>query len=464
MLKHGWPMRFLITALLVGSASAHSAMVIGSADAYFPGSSEPESDESLHELFPLSGTSLIDTEPIRTEAPTIQSKQEWSDLRAKILSDFGGRISTEFHIQDGLKERTKFWFDIYTRYGEAHHIVHHVLYPWIVYKVIDTSETLLNGKGPQWLRRDRAEKIAQVESKKIRAALLKLAKRSSYSHLPPLERELFDRLMPVKGPRKKVFRQAAASVRSQLGQKDFFQRGLVNSSRYLPYMEDEFKRLGLPTELTRMPFVESSFNENARSKVGASGIWQIMPLTGRQYMIVNEHIDERNNPIKATATAGRLLRSYQQALGSWPLTITSYNHGIGNIQKAINHAKSKDLSEIIARYHDGDFKFASSNFYTCFLAALYAEKYHELIFKETPRQPLLELEVIKLSGQTRIKYLKKITGLDAEELVRYNLDLRALLKGNGALPRGYKLHLPPGLKNRVTREIGTQDPTPKART
>jgi membrane-bound lytic murein transglycosylase D len=455
---------FFLLALLVGNPSAKAALIIDPNDTYIPVLHDQDGDDTPHELFPLAETSLIDTEPIRTEAPTFQSLKQWNDLRGKILSDFGNRISSEFHIQDGLKERTKFWFDIYTRYGEAHHVIHHVLYPWIVFKVVDTSETLQNGKGPQWLRRDRAEKLARAEAQKIRKALKSLASRRDYSKLPPLEKDLFNRMMTIKGPRRKVFQIAANNVRSQLGQKDFFERGLVNSSRYLPYMEDEFKRIGLPTELTRMPFVESSFNEDARSKVGASGIWQIMPRTGKAYMIVNDQIDERNNPIKATTTAGRLLHSYHHALDSWPLTITSYNHGIGNIQKAIRKARTRDLALIIERYHDGDFKFASSNFYTCFLAALYAEKYHELIFKEVPREPLQEMEVFKLSGRTGIRHLQKLTGLDAKELTRYNLDLRSLIKNKGSLPRGFKLHLPPSAKDRVMRQIGTQDKKSKART
>jgi membrane-bound lytic murein transglycosylase D len=259
------------------------------------------------------------------------------------------------------------------------------------------------------LRREAANKLVRKQMLEIRYGLKKLARRKSFENLSSVERELYDRLISVEGPRKRVFRMAAAQVRSQLGQKDFFQRGLVNSSRYLPYMEEEFKRIGLPVELTRMPFVESSFNEEARSKVGASGIWQIMPRTGKAYMIVNERIDERNSPLKATAAAGRLLQSYNRAMQSWPLTITSYNHGIGNIQKAVKAARSRDLATIIARYHQGDFKFASSNFYTCFLAALYAEKYHELIFKEIPREPLLERETLKLAGTTGIRYLEKVT-------------------------------------------------------
>ncbi len=449
---------FFTASALVAAAPAYSATIIESNGSITSLASDIDEGETTpHELFPLAEVPQINTEPVRTEPATIQSEQQWNDLRAKILADFGSRIGSDFHVQDGLKQRTQFWFDIYTRYGEAHHIIHHTLYPWIVFKVVDATETLHNGKGPPWLRREAAEKLATARTKEIRTALRKLSRRKDYSHLPSLEKELFDKLISLKGPRQKVFRIAAANVRSQLGQKDFFQRGLVNSSRYLPYMEDEFKRLGLPTELTRMPFVESSFNEDAYSKVGASGIWQIMPRTGKAYMIVNKEIDERNSPIKATTIAGRLLHDYHHALDSWPLTITSYNHGIGNIQKAIKKAHSKDLAEIILRYHDEDFKFASSNFYTCFLAALYAEKYNELIFKDIPREPLQEIEILKLSGKTRVKYLQKVTGLDAKEFLKYNLDLRAGQKSNVALPRGFKLHLPPGHRDRLMRQIGTQE-------
>lgn len=421
-------------------------------DAYIPLVHDEQNEDTPKETFPLMEVPPDAPPPPRSEAQNFQSDRDWRDLRAKILRDFTNRMSADFKIPEGLHERTEFWFDIYARYGEAHHIVHHVRFPWIVYKIVDTTDLIQNGKGPLWLRRDRGNKLAIKTAADVRNALRKLARRSDYSNLSPLEKELYDKLLPLKGSRKSVFRLASESVRSQLGQKDFFQRGLINSSRYLPYMEQEFKKLGLPTELTRMPFVESSFNEEAYSKVGASGIWQIMPMTGKAYMMVNPQIDERNSPLKATVAAGRLLRSYNRAIGSWPLTITSYNHGIGNIQTAIKRAKSRDLAEIIARYHSGAFRFASSNFYTCFLAALYAEKYHELIFKNMARDPLQEREVIRLSGRTNARFLTKITGLSKDELLKYNLDLRAAFKANAAVPRGFSLHLPPNAAGRLNRK------------
>lgn len=436
------------------------------ASAAVPAPLEAEETNPLsdHEFFPLLQTPLNAPAPLRTELPSPEEEKKWAETKDLILSDFGGRLTAEFKIPEALKERTAFWFDIYTKYGEAHHIVHHERYPWIIYRVVDTTPTLLNSKGPLWLRRDRANKLAKQQTQEIRQALRRLAKRSNYSKLPPLEKELFEKLSSVPGKRKSVFRMAAEGVRSQLGQRDFYERGLINSSRYLPYMEEEFKRLGLPTELTRLPFVESSFNEAAYSKVGASGIWQIMPRTGKSYMIVSDHIDERNSPLKATTAAGRLLRSYYRAVDSWPLALTSYNNGIGNTLKAIKGAGTRELPLIIERYHKGAFRFASSNFFTCFLAALYAEKYNELIFKSVPREPLQERETMKLSGRTKARYLPKVVGLSQDEILRYNLDLRMAFKKNGSVPRGYELHLPPGHRDRLMRQIGTQDKKAKTRT
>jgi membrane-bound lytic murein transglycosylase D len=253
---------------------------------------------------------------------------------------------------------------------------------------------------------------------------------------------------------------AAESVRDQLGQRDFFINGLRNSARYLPYMEEEFRRRNLPVELTRLPFVESSFNEKAESRVGASGIWQIMPQTGRAYLIVNDAIDERNAPLKATRVAAYIFKTYNHVLKSWPLTVTSYNHGIGNIQIAIRRAQSRDLPTIIDRYHDGDFKFASSNFYTCFLAALHAEKYQEIVFPTVAKSGLQEREVVQISRRLRVDQVLRMAGIDRDQLVEYNLDLQHAILHKSFLPRGYELHLPPGARERLLVGL-TEGPAPR---
>jgi membrane-bound lytic murein transglycosylase D len=377
----------------------------------------------------------------------------------RVLDDPLNRISEDFRIPPALRPRVAFWFDIYTRYSSLFHILHHDRYPWIIFKVVDTTP-FMSTKGPEWLRRDRGNRAAHREQAQIEATLVRMSKLTDFTALTEFERDLYERLKPIPGPRRRVFRMAAESVRDQLGQRDFFINGLRNSARYLPYMEEEFRRRNLPVELTRLPFVESSFNEKAESRVGASGIWQIMPQTGRAYLIVNDAIDERNAPLKATRVAAYIFKTYNHVLKSWPLTVTSYNHGIGNIQIAIRRAQSRDLPTIIDRYHDGDFKFASSNFYTCFLAALHAEKYQEIVFPTVAKSGLQEREVVQISRRLRVDQVLRMAGIDRDQLVEYNLDLQHAILHKSFLPRGYELHLPPGARERLLVGL-TEGPAPR---
>src|SRR5205085_2505867 len=122
------------------------------------------------------------------------------------------RISQDFKVPADLQERTSFWFDIYTKYGSNEHVIHHVLYPWIVYKVVDTTE-ILSADQNKWVKYHKAEAEVKTQMREVRATLHKLAKRKSYVRLNPLEKDLFDALSVVKGRRQTVFRIAAQNVR-----------------------------------------------------------------------------------------------------------------------------------------------------------------------------------------------------------------------------------------------------------
>lgn len=364
--------------------------------------------------------------------------------RSDALLDPDNRIHKEFKVPKSLKIRTSFWFDIYTKYDEHHHIIHHTYYPWVIFKVINT-QPFMKGRGPQWLRRQRGLDYVERQRKKIQKTLVRLSKKTTYKHLNSLEKKLFKKLKYVRGSRKTVFSLASRNVRSQIGQKNFFMSGLKKSSEHLHAMEEIFAQYKLPTELTRLPFVESSFNEKAQSKVGASGIWQIMPQTGKHYAIVNKFIDERNSPLKASHISAKIFRRYFRALKSWPLAITAYNNGLGNIRKAMKRSNSRQLGKLIYRNKNkGAFKFASSNFYTSFLAALHAEKYHKEIFEEhnIQRDPKLFRHSFTLTKTMRPKTIAKLAGMKLEELVKHNLDIKKAAQKNIKLPQGFKILLP----------------------
>ncbi len=232
-------------------------------------------------------------------------------------------------------------------------------------------------------------------------------------------------------------------IRFQLGQKDRFLTGLIESGRYLPAMEKTFREKGIPVELTRLPFVESSFNTRARSKVGASGIWQFMRSTGKLFLRVHPHTDERNDPFRATEAAARLLKQNFEKLGNWPLAVTAYNHGPDGIARAAKKVGSERLEDVLDRYHSRRFGFASSNFYSEFLAAVEVEKNAEKYFGKIERLPPLQAVEVEVQDEISMSELIKFLKLDLEKIKDLNPALSlSVIKGHTRIPAGYQLRLP----------------------
>jgi membrane-bound lytic murein transglycosylase D len=140
------------------------------------------------------------------------------------------------------------------------------------------------------------------------------------------------------------------TVHVQIGIKERFREGIVRSGKYLDGFQEIFDKEGVPTIIALLPLVESSFENRARSNAGAAGIWQFTRGTGRLYLTINNKGDERLHPEKATRAAARLLRDNYNALGSWPLAITAYNHGRGGMLRAKGEVGSDDITKVIDEY------------------------------------------------------------------------------------------------------------------
>ena len=140
----------------------------------------------------------------------------------------------------------------------------------------------------------------------------------------------------------------------------------MRSSSYATHIAETFANLGLPPELAVLPHVESSFNANAYSKVGAAGLWQFMRSTGRRYMRVDDAVDERLDPYRSTEAAAQLLAYNYRVLGSWPLALTAYNHGAAGMRRAKESVGTDDFVKINRTYNSRTFGFASRNFFPSF--------------------------------------------------------------------------------------------------
>jgi membrane-bound lytic murein transglycosylase D len=127
-------------------------------------------------------------------------------------------------------------------------------------------------------------------------------------------------------------------------------------------MEEMFEEEGVPKEITRLPFVESCFINEACSSAGAIGIWQFMPKTAMKELRVGKIIDERYDPLKSTRAAARYLKENYRRLKNWNLSVMAYHHGAGLVSRAMKKLKTDDPIRIIRYFKDPMFQFASRNY------------------------------------------------------------------------------------------------------
>ncbi len=239
------------------------------------------------------------------------------------------------------------------------------------------------------------------------------------------------------------------NIRYQRGIRDKFRESLIRSGLYMPFIEDALRRHRVPVELSVLPHIESSFDYNAYSHAGAAGIWQFTRGTGRSYLKIDRLIDERLDPIRATEAAARFLSENFAALGNWPLTITSYNHGkYGMIRARQQHGP--DLREIIRSYQARSFGFASRNFYPEFLAALEVHYNYPTYFGELPIASPLEFDTVVLERSLDAGHFIGVPGVTADDLLRLNPHLRRVMSASRRiLPAGIEVRVPPGLGDPV---------------
>lgn len=117
------------------------------------------------------------------------------------------------------------------------------------------------------------------------------------------------------------------------------ERMLTASEFYFPMFEEALSKYDIPLEIKYLAIVESALNPSARSRVGATGLWQFMYSTGKIYGLeVNNYVDERRDPLKATEAACRYLSRLHEIFGDWDLALAAYNSGPGNVNKAIRRS------------------------------------------------------------------------------------------------------------------------------
>lgn len=232
---------------------------------------------------------------------------------------------------------------------------------------------------------------------------------------------------------------AIERVKAQRGIKERTAAGIKRSGRYLAQIQQIFVERGLPPELTYLPMVESSYDINARSSVGALGIWQFMPRTGRQYLRVSSGVDERRDPLESSRAAASYLKEAYENLGSWPLAITSYNYGQAGVARAVDEVGSSNLVDLIERYNHPYWGFPPKQFYAEFLAAVEIGSNVARYFPELEVDAAVTIKEVEVNRSTTLASLIKSSGLDRDDFLGWNPALSSRAR---IVPAGYRVKLP----------------------
>lgn len=353
-----------------------------------------------------------------------------------------------FEVPDKLRPRVNFWIDVFAVYSRDHALVHHRNFPQAVFEVLDLRDARARMSDGQYARY-RKSQIKQAVAR-VRSAVLRLS--SGQEPNSRYDRQIASAMELVPGGKGK-FQELLRDdlIRTQSGIREKFGEAVARSGRYLPIMERIFvQEYDLPRELTRMPFIESSFDYRAYSAKGAAGIWQFMPRTGRLYLTINRTVDERRDPIEATRAAAKYLKYAYQKVRTWPLAITSYNHGPYGVAKKVKEFESSDIVQIVEHPTKRVFGFASTNFYPEFLAALEVYDRHTKYFPDIEvEEPRFVFER-KLPSSVSVRSLVAELGIPATVLREYNLGLASRVwSGYYNVPKGYRLKVPRRIEKRL---------------
>ena len=235
--------------------------------------------------------------------------------------------------------------------------------------------------------------------------------------------------------------------------RGYFRKWLERSSRFLPFLQHEMVKAGLPQDLAYIAMVESGFSFHAASHQGAMGMWQFIVPTGLRYGLrANSWIDERKDFVKATSAAIRYMRDLYSQFGSWYLVAASYNMGENGVRRLIARHRTQDFWELADR---GVLPQETTNYVPKIIAAMLISKAPALYgFRDLDYQMPMSFEYFEVPGGTDISTLAR--HLKVSE--KYMLDLNPeLLKG--AVPRdivAHRIRIPKGSLLTVAQYVRTR--------
>jgi len=372
-----------------------------------------------------------------------------AELLKKPVGNYPLQCDETFSCPESLLPRVSFWVEVFSRWDTSTAIFHDKDNPHRVFSTIKRKEGC---------RRSRKGDSIDRERKRLKKALEATASKISSGKSLTESQAQMEKLF-IGAPVSEV-RAAGSRIRCQSGNRDRMQKALQQYTLYQPTILDALESENLTPELQYLPFVESAFNPEALSHVGAAGLWQIMPSTGRSLGLTVDHaVDERYDPTRATYAAAKYFRDSVDTLSEEafengyavtakelnPFVITSYNYGVRGMQRAVRQV-GLNYERLLVEYKSPSFQTAVKNFYASFLAARHVAKNADNFFVKVEAdasERIYSYNTVPLQRATSIKRLSKELQIDRGLLKRLNPALKKVVWQDKALvPRNFKLKLP----------------------
>ena len=195
--------------------------------------------------------------------------------------------------------------------------------------------------------------------------------------------------------------------------KRYYPALMAKATYYFPMFEKYLDNYDIPLEMKYLAIVESSLNPTAKSRVGATGLWQFMYATGMQYKLkVSSYVDERQDPLKATIASCQYLSDLFKIFGDWDLALAAYNSGPGNVSKAIKRSGGYRNYWNIRPFLPRE----TAGYVPAFYATMYLFEYqkeHQLVPK-TPQIRYFETDTIRVKKTISFDQVSEITGISSE--------------------------------------------------
>ena len=222
--------------------------------------------------------------------------------------------------------------------------------------------------------------------------------------------------------------------------RKYYPNFMARAAYYFPMIEKYLDQYDIPLEMKYLALVESALKPKAKSRVGATGLWQFMYPTGKQYKLkVSSYVDERQDPLKATIAACNYLNDLYKIFGDWDLALAAYNSGPGNVSKAIRRSGGYKNYWNIRPYLPRETAGYVPAFYATMYLFTYAQEH--LLTGSAPSIHFFETDTIHIKKTVSFDQITEQTGIETAMLQflnpEYKLDIIPFIKG-----KEYTLRIP----------------------